>query len=109
MLADGRLAISGGEYNDDGPYQLQLTNLGAIYDPVKNTWTPLGHPTKWGFIGDSPNTVLPNGQFLVGQKLTKRDAYLDPKTLEMDESFRRPARPISIPRKAGRCFPTARS
>ena len=82
VLADGRLAISGGEYNDNGPYQLQLTNLGAIYDPVKNTWTPLGHPPKWKFIGDSPNTVLPTGQFLVGQKLNEAAAYLDPKNLK---------------------------
>ncbi|HEY1655832.1 MAG TPA: hypothetical protein VGF86_12040, partial [Candidatus Tumulicola sp.] len=32
VLADGRLAIIGGEYNTPGNYQLQLTNLGAIYD-----------------------------------------------------------------------------
>jgi hypothetical protein len=83
VLADGRLAISGGEYNNDGsPYQLQLTNLGAIYDPVKNTWTKLGHPEGWGYIGDSPNSVLPTGQFLVGQKLTEEAAYLDPATLK---------------------------
>jgi hypothetical protein len=82
VLADGRLAISGGEYNNGGQYQLQLTNLGAIYDPAKNTWTPIGHPKGWGFIGDSPNSVLPGGQFLVGQKLTEEAAYLDPKTLK---------------------------
>jgi hypothetical protein len=82
VLADGRLAIIGGEYNDGGPYYLQLTDLGAIYDPVANTWTPLGHPKGWKYIGDSPNSVLPGGQFLVGQKLTKHAAYLDPKTLK---------------------------
>ena len=82
VLADGRLAVSGGEYNEGGNYQLQLTNLGAIYDPVKNTWTKLGHPRGWQFIGDSPNSVLPNGDFLVGQKLTKQAAYLNPATLK---------------------------
>ena len=82
VLADGRLAVSGGEYNTPGNYQLQLTNLGAIYDPVKNTWTKLGHPRGWGFIGDSPNSVLPNGNFLVGQKLTEQAAYLSPATLK---------------------------
>jgi hypothetical protein len=82
VLADGRLAVSGGEYNTPGNYQLQLTNLGAIYDPVKNTWTKLGHPRGWGFIGDSPNSVLPNGNFLVGQKLTLQAAYLSPTTLK---------------------------
>ncbi len=82
VLADGRLAVSGGEYNENGNYQLQLTNLGAVYDPVKNTWTKLGHPRGWQFIGDSPNSVLPNGDFLVGQKLTKQAAYVNPVTLK---------------------------
>jgi len=81
VLADGRLAIIGGEYNAGGQYDLQLTNLGAIYDPKTNVWTPLGHPAGWAFIGDSPNSVLPGGQFFVGQKLTTRGAYLDPQTL----------------------------
>lgn len=83
VLADGRLAISGGEYNfGENNYDLQLTNLGAIYDPVKNTWTPLGHPTRWKYIGDSPSSVLPNGKMLVGDKLHKWDAFLNPKTLK---------------------------
>ncbi len=82
LLADGRLVFTGGEYNTPGNgYDLQLTNLGAVYNPVKMSWTPLGHPRGWGHIGDSPSTVLPDGKLLVGQKLTKRDAYLDPKTL----------------------------
>jgi hypothetical protein len=81
VLADGRLAIIGGEYNAGGPYQLQLTNLGAIYNPHTAAWTPLGHPAGWHFIGDSPNTVLPSGQMVVGQKLTESAAYLDPKSL----------------------------
>jgi hypothetical protein len=83
VLADGRLAISGGEYNSgENNYQLQLTNLGAVYDPIANTWRKIGHPKGWGFIGDSPNSVMPGGQFLVGQKLTQEAAYLDPKTLK---------------------------
>ena len=82
VLADGRLAIAGGEYNSPGNgYQLQLTNQGSVYNPVKNTWTPLGHPTRWKYIGDSPSSVLPNGDMLVGQKLHVFDAYLNPKTL----------------------------
>ena len=82
VLADGRFVITGGEYNSG---RFDLTNLGAIYDPVANTWTALGHPKKWGWIGDSPSSVLPNGRLLLGQKLTKRDAYLDPKTLQWIE------------------------
>ncbi|HYL27633.1 MAG TPA: hypothetical protein VEW74_07345 [Candidatus Nitrosotalea sp.] len=79
VLADGRLALIGGEYNQG---QFALTNLGAVYDPVKNTWTPLGHPKGWGWIGDSPSSVLPDGRVLVGDKLHKWDAALDPKTLK---------------------------
>ncbi len=79
---DGRLVITGGEYNYPGNgYDLQLTNLGAVFDPVANTWTALKHPIGWKTIGDSPSAVLPNGQYLVGQKLTHRDAELDPHTL----------------------------
>ncbi|HZY95997.1 MAG TPA: hypothetical protein VFE35_02725 [Candidatus Cybelea sp.] len=82
VLADGRLAISGGEYNTPGNgYQLQLVNLGSVYDPVKNTWTPLGHPTRWKNIGDSPSSILPDGRMLVGNKLHTWDAALYPKTL----------------------------
>jgi hypothetical protein len=78
---DGRLLISGGEYNSPGQYDLQLTNLGAVYDPAANTWTPLGHPVGWGFIGDSPASVLADGRFFIGQKLTKQAAVLDSKSL----------------------------
>ncbi|HEX4012796.1 MAG TPA: hypothetical protein VHX17_02765 [Candidatus Cybelea sp.] len=82
VLADGRLMISGGEYNNpSNGYPLQLTNLGAVYDPVKNTWTPLSHPHRWQWIGDSPSSVLPDGRVLMGDKLHRWDAYLDPKTL----------------------------
>lgn len=81
VLADGRLAIIGGEYNAGGKYPLQLTNLGAIYDPKANSWTPLGHPAGWAFIGDSPSSVLAGGEFFVGQKLTQQAAYLDLRTL----------------------------
>ncbi len=79
---DGRFIITGGEYNYPGNgYQLQLTNLGAIFDPVANTWTPISHPNSWTTIGDSPSAVLPDGKYLVGQKLTHRDSVLDPHTL----------------------------
>jgi hypothetical protein len=82
VLADGRVIIEGGEYNNG---QFAFTNLGAIYDPVKDTWTAQKPPKGWGFIGDSPSVVLPDGRFLVGTKFDKRDAALDPKTLEWTE------------------------
>ena len=82
VLADGRLVISGGEYNFG---QFAFTNLGAIYDPLANKWASIGHPKGWGFIGDSPSIVLPTGQFVVGEKMKKDIASLDPVTLKWTE------------------------
>jgi hypothetical protein len=79
VLADGRLVIVGGEYNNGS---FALTNQAAIYDPKANKWTSLGHPKGWGYIGDSPSVVLPDGKFLVGRKLDKSAAVLDPSTLQ---------------------------
>jgi hypothetical protein len=78
VLADGRVIIEGGEYNNG---QFAFTNMGAVYDPVKDTWTMQKPPKGWGFIGDSPSAVLPNGHFLLGSKFDKRVAELDPATL----------------------------
>lgn len=78
VLADGRVVITGGEYNFGS---FTLTNLGAIYDPLANTWTPLSAPPGWDFIGDSPSVVLPDGRFVVGRKLDMQVASLDPATL----------------------------
>ena len=78
-LADGRVLIEGGEYNFD---QFSFTNLGAIYDPVQNTWTPLTPPAGWDYIGDSPSVILPNGHFLIGRKFDMQMAELDPATLQ---------------------------
>jgi hypothetical protein len=77
VLADGKLLIIGGEYNFGN---FTLTNLGAIFDPVANTWTPLNPPPNWSYIGDSPNSVLPNGEFLIGDKLVKNIALYNPAT-----------------------------
>ena len=78
VLADGRLLIEGGEYNFG---QFTLTALGAIYDPAANTWTPLTPPAGWDYIGDSPSTMLPNGNFLIGRKLDMQMAELNPHTM----------------------------
>jgi hypothetical protein len=78
VLADGRLVITGGEYNFNN---FVLTDLGAIFDPATNGWTSLPPPAGWGYTGDSPSAVLPNGEFLVGRKLDEKLAILNPKTL----------------------------
>jgi len=82
VLADGRVLIEGGEYNFGN---FAFTNLGAIYDPIAQTWTSVKPPKGWKNIGDSPSTVLPDGRFLVGQKFTKRVAVLDPSTMKWTE------------------------
>jgi len=69
VLADGRVVVIGGEYS--GPNSdFTLTNEGAIYDPRTDTWTALAPPPGFNNIGDSPATVLPDGRFLLGQKIT---------------------------------------
>ncbi len=84
VLADGRVVVEGGEYLGGS---FALTNKGAIYDPVANTWTMLTPPTSGGSpniyqcIGDAPATVLADGRFLVGTKLNQSLTILDPTTL----------------------------
>lgn len=78
VLADGRVVITGGEYNHGN---FLLVNKGGIYDPVTNTWSQLAPPDTWANIGDSESVVLADGRFVVGRKLDKQVAALDPKTL----------------------------
>jgi hypothetical protein len=65
VLPDGRVIIEGGEYNFGDEV---WTNLGAIYDPVADTWTLVNHPkgSEWVRIGDAPSTVLASGKFMLG-------------------------------------------
>ena len=84
VLADGRVLIEGGEYTDGGS-NFSLTNQGAIYDPIANKWTMVKPPKHWQNIGDSPSTVLPNGKFLLGDKLNEKMAELDPATMTWKE------------------------
>jgi hypothetical protein len=64
VLPDGRVIVMGGEYNNGvGDH----TNMGAIYDPVANTWTAVSPPSgiAWFAIGDAQSAVLANGTFLL--------------------------------------------
>ena len=63
VLADGKLIINGGEYNF---FQGQETNLGAIYDPIANTWTSVSPPSTWSEIGDASSVVLADGTYMIG-------------------------------------------
>ena len=79
VLADGRLIIAGGEYNRS---KFALSNRWDVYDPKKDTWAGLTlPPLGWSTIGDSQSVVLPDGSFLLAQKLTEAIARFDPKTM----------------------------
>src|SRR5437588_12594189 len=84
VLADGRVIVQGGEYSNGGNFT--LTNQGAIYDPVKQTWSNLKHPPHWQNIGDSASVVLADGRYFLADKLHKRGAFLDPKTMTWSDA-----------------------
>jgi hypothetical protein len=78
VLADGRLIIEGGEQNLT---DFVWTNMGAIYNPLTDTWTPMNPPAGWGNIGDSQSVVLANKKFMISDVFDTREALLDPVTL----------------------------
>jgi len=80
VLPDGRVLVEGGEYNN---LQFEFTNLGAIYDPATNTWTPVNPPAGWANIGDSPAIIQADGIFMMGQGgiATTRQALFNPSNL----------------------------
>lgn len=81
VLPDGRLVVEGGEYNISGT--ASDTNLGAIYDPVANTWASVAPPSAWANIGDAPSVVLASGTFMVSNPFNSlfQMALLDASTL----------------------------
>jgi hypothetical protein len=86
VLPDGRVIISGGEYNYSNIIRMARS---AIYDPLTDKWKAIPPPrgssqpgdTPWTSIGDAPGIVLATGQFMLGNCCTSQDALLDPKTL----------------------------
>jgi len=82
VLPDGRYIAEGGEYND-GCNGGCWVNLGAIYDPVKNKWTPVNPPPGWANIGDAQAILLDNGTYMQASCCDGVDqAYFIPKTLK---------------------------
>jgi hypothetical protein len=97
VLADGRVIIEGGEYT--GVYEdFTLTNQGAIYDPVTNSWTSVApprffvdlYPPRRVFaphpIGDASSVVLPDGTFMLQDKMSRQAALLDLNTMTWTET-----------------------
>ena len=81
VLADGRVVVLGGEYNVGSGGTPVDSKLGAIYDPVANTWTRLAGPDGWSKIGDASCAVLPDGRFLLANQFGRNGAIMDPTTL----------------------------
>src|SRR5579863_1153678 len=68
VLADGRVAVIGGEYLiANGQANFTLSNMGMIFDPVTTLWQSLapppstGSPNHWQCIGDAPASMLADG------------------------------------------------
>jgi hypothetical protein len=93
MLADGKLLVEGGEYNEAQDVE---SNLGALYDPVSNTWTSISPPSGWSQIGDASGVILANGTFMMGQQGLFNSALFDETS------------PITTSRKTGSCCPMGR-
>ena len=76
--------MEGGEYNFGS---FALTNLGAVYDPLKQTWTPVKPPKGWQNIGDSPSVVLADGTILPWRQVAQ--AWCVPRSLHHEVDRRR--------------------
>ena len=82
VLSDGRVLLAGGEYNHD-EYQLPfspngLTNMSAVYNPTADQWTMIPAPAGMDYMGEPAAVTLPDGRFLIGDKLAKRMWAFDP-------------------------------
>jgi len=78
VLPDGRVVVDGGEYNLGGG--AVWTTLGAIYNPVSNTWSNLAPPSGWTVVGDAQTCVLPNGTLIMANLLNTLMASFNPST-----------------------------
>jgi len=78
VLADGKLIIEGGEQNFT---QYVWTNMGAIYDPIADTWTMVNPPSGWGSIGDASTVVLFNKTLMLANCCTSQQALLNESTM----------------------------
>ncbi|MGA8025614.1 MAG: hypothetical protein WB992_00600 [Bryobacteraceae bacterium] len=85
VLADGRVVIQGGEYNN-GPEA--FTKLGAFYRPFLNQWLPLTHnPTNGAGEGDAGSIILASTEkWMVQDPLSTDVAILDPNHQCLDDT-----------------------
>lgn len=84
VLPDGRMIIEGGEYlctRSPAACNPVWTNLGAIYNPVSNTWASVSPPSGWANVGDAQSIVLADGTYMQANCCTDQAALLNAKTL----------------------------
>jgi len=75
VLPDGRMIMNGGEYNGPtGNCSGVETKLGALYDPVANSWTSVTAPSGWGTIGDANSAILPSGSYMLANCCSTQEA-----------------------------------
>ena len=90
VLPDGKVVVTGGEYNcPGGSCTGDWQSLGALYDPVANTWTSTTPPIpdSWGAQGDAESVVLPDGTWMLAAccaKIAGRSSF--PLYFYFDES-----------------------
>jgi hypothetical protein len=80
VLPDGRVVVEGGEDNN-GNNNAPEVALGAIYNPISNSWISLTPPSGVSQIGDASGIVLPNGTFMLGPVFSATQWLLNPSTL----------------------------
>jgi hypothetical protein len=78
VLPDGRVIVEGGEYNSCIPV---WSNLGAIYDPLTNSWASVSPPSGWQTIGDAQGVVLSDGTYMLANCCTTETALFNAKRL----------------------------
>ena len=85
VLADGRVIVIGGEYNNGTPSCTSNpgcdVNIGYILDPsTANPWTALTVPAWGSKTGDAVGVVLPDGTFVIGHLNDTQMAKFNPAT-----------------------------
>ncbi len=78
VLPDGRVIITGGEYNFN---QEVFTSLSAIYYPLLGAWRSVSPPTGWANIGDGQSVVLTDGTYMMANAVSKQEALLNASNL----------------------------
>lgn len=73
VLPNGEVVIMGGEYNNGSAV---WTTLGALYNPITNSWSKLTAPSGWTTVGDAQSIILPNGHLMQANCCTTQEAIL---------------------------------